>query len=161
MHLSIKLMLNKSFKESIENLVFEVSDIWLFLLICISTLVQVNARSVRCLCPLVTNMENYCDGFKISTGCKRYRDILSSHEFNLFHKKKFMHKLIYFHLFIKQCCIRKITCWQLKFLYNCVFIGGLERPDELLDQPNHNNPWRDGVHSSQYWAGAGRARCLC
>lgn len=31
-----------------------------------------------------------------------------------------------------------------------LFSGGLEGPDELLDQPNHNNPWRDGFHSSEY-----------
>ncbi len=39
-----------------------------------------------------------------------------------------------------------------------VFIGGLEGPDELLDQPHYNNPWRDGVHSSEHRAGAGRSR---
>jgi len=41
-----------------------------------------------------------------------------------------------------------LTAEMTVLLY--VFIGGHEGPDELLDQSNHNNPWRDGVHSSQY-----------
>lgn len=53
--------------------------------------------------PLVTNMENYCEGFKISTGCKNYREILSSHEFNFFHKQKlYWYISIYYTMLYKE-----------------------------------------------------------
>ncbi len=42
----------------------------------------------------------------------------------------------------------------------CVSTGGRAGPDELLDQPHYNHPWRDGVHSSEHRAGAGRSRCF-
>lgn len=68
-----------------------------------------------------------------------------------------------------------MTFCQVKFPYHCktlcksdvwlvmldISTGGLAGPDELLDQPHYNNPRRDGVHSSEHRAGAGRSRCFC